>query len=56
MATAQGFKPGQHFVLDQTAARIILKSKIATYILGKDLTQLDNLLNHKKFKGTVISE
>ena len=49
------FKPGQHFVLDQTAARMILKNKIVTYVLGKDLKQLDNLLNHRKFKGTVIS-
>jgi len=49
------FTPGQHFVLDQTASKIILKKKIITYILGKDMKQLDNLLNGKKFKGTVIS-
>ncbi len=49
------FKPGQHFVLDQTASAIILKNEIITYILGKDLKQLDNLLNNRKFKGTVIS-
>jgi uridylate kinase len=48
------FKPGQHFVLDQTAAKRIMKNKIKTYILGKDMTQLDNLLNGKKFKGTTI--
>lgn len=56
MSNKTKFKPGQHFVLDQTAARMILRNKIATYILGKDLKQLDNLLNHRKFKGTVISE
>jgi len=55
MSHKRKFKPGQHFVLDQTAARIILRNKIATYILGKDLKHLNNLLNHKKFKGTVIS-
>ena len=48
------FKPGQHFVLDQTAASIIMKHKIPTYILGKNLKQLDNLLDNKKFKGTTI--
>ncbi|VVB82271.1 Uridylate kinase [uncultured archaeon] len=48
------FKPGQHFVLDQTAAKIILENKITTYILGEDMKQLDNLLNNKKFKGTTI--
>jgi|TARA_Y100000310_G_scaffold244335_1_gene249057 uridylate kinase len=55
MANKIKFKPGQHFILDQTAAKIILKSKIKTYILGKDLRNLDNVLNGKKFKGTIIS-
>jgi uridylate kinase len=50
------FKPGQHFVLDQKASGIIKKNKITTYILGKDMNQLDNLLNGKKFIGTKISE
>ncbi|MEX2017572.1 MAG: UMP kinase [Candidatus Pacearchaeota archaeon] len=54
MASKIEFKPGQHFVLDQTASKIILKNKTPTYILGKDMSQLDNLLNGKKFKGTVI--
>jgi len=48
------FKPGQHFVLDQSASKIILKYKIPTFILGKDMQQLDNLLKNKKFKGTII--
>ena len=48
------FKPGQHFVLDQTASKIILKNKITTYILGKNPQQLDNVLHNKKFIGTVI--
>lgn len=49
------FKPGQHFVIDQTASKLIMKNKITTYILGKDMKQLDNLLNGKKFVGTKIS-
>jgi uridylate kinase len=48
------FKPGQHFVLDQTASKIILKNKIPTYILGKSLQQLDNVLHNKRFIGTII--
>ncbi len=50
------FRPGQHFVLDQSAAYIIKKYKIKTYILGKNLQNLDNLLSGKKFKGTVIED
>ena len=47
------YKPGQNFVLDQTAAKTIMKYKIPTYIL-KDPKQLDNLLNRKRFIGTTI--
>jgi uridylate kinase len=54
MANELKFRPGQHFVLDQTASKIILKNKIKTCIIGKDLTQLDSILNNKKFKGTII--
>ena len=54
MASKMKFTPGQHFVLDQTASKIIKKNRITTYILGKDMTQLDNLLNNRKFKGTII--
>ncbi len=48
------FKPGQHFVLDQKAARIIKKYNIPTHILGPDLKNLNNLLNHKHYIGTRI--
>jgi len=54
MASSIKFTPGQHFVLDQSASKIIKKYKIPTYILGKDMKQLDNLLKGKKFKGTII--
>jgi len=48
------YNPGQHFVLDQTAARIILDEQIPTYIIGQDVKQLDNILKGKNFKGTLI--
>ena len=54
MANKTKFKPGQHFVLDQTASKTILKHKIITYITGKDLRQIENLLKNKNFTGTVI--
>ncbi len=56
MANKMKFKPGQHFVLDQTASKMIMKNKIPTYIIGNDLNQLDNLLKGKKFKGTSIGD
>jgi len=54
IANKMEFKPGQHFVLDQKASIIIMKNKITTYILGKNLNNLDNILNNKKFIGTII--
>jgi uridylate kinase len=50
------FKPGQHFVLDQKAAKIIKTHSITTFIVGQDMKQLDNLLKHKHFIGTRISQ
>jgi uridylate kinase len=47
------FKAGQHFVLDQTAAKTIQKKKIPTYIVGS-ITSIDNILKGKEFKGTII--
>ncbi|MEK6912916.1 MAG: UMP kinase [Nanoarchaeota archaeon] len=55
MANKEKFHPGQHFVIDQTASKIIRDKKITTYVLGQDLNQLENVLNGKKFKGTLIS-
>lgn len=54
MANKQSFKPGQHFVLDQKASKIIKNNRIRTYIIGSDTRELENLLNRKKFKGTII--
>jgi uridylate kinase len=50
------FKPGQHFVLDQNAAKIIMKKRITTYIIGKNMNEFNNLLKNKKFKGTTIGD
>lgn len=54
MANKSKYMPGQHFVLDQTASKVIMKNKITTYILGKDLKQFENVLIGKKFKGTLV--
>lgn len=48
------YKPGQHFVLDQKASTIIRKNRIPTYIIGKDVKSLENIIKNKKFKGTII--
>ncbi|MDP3881904.1 MAG: UMP kinase [Nanoarchaeota archaeon] len=47
-------KPGQHFVLDQHASTLIRKHKIKTYIIGKNLKNLQGILDNKSFKGTII--
>ena len=48
------FEAGQHFVLDQIAAREIMKKKIVTYIVGS-LGAIDGILRGKKrVVGTVI--
>lgn len=49
------YKPGQHFVLDQHAARIIRAHRIPTFILGRDLGNFQRLLEGKRFIGTTIS-
>lgn len=54
MANKSSFRPGQHFVLDQTSSKIIMKNKIPAYIIGTDMKELDKFLRNKKFKGTVI--
>ena len=54
MASREKFKPGQHFILDQTASEMIMGGKVPTYLLGKDLRQLRAVLQDKNFKGTLI--
>jgi len=48
------FEAGQHYVLDQNAAKIIKEHKIKTFIIGDSMVNLDNLLIGRKFTGTVI--
>jgi len=50
------FRAGQHFVLDQSAAKIIYRSKIKTYIVNNNLKNLKKLLNGKDFVGTIIEK
>ena len=54
MADKSKYTPGQHFVLDQQAAKIIREHKIKTYIIGPDGSNLSKILNGKKFTGTLI--
>lgn len=50
------FKAGQHFVLDQTATKIITKYKVPTVILnGHDFGNMKDYFNQKKFIGTVVA-
>ncbi len=56
MANKIKYHPGQHFVLDQKASKIIKKEKIKTYIIGQEINNLDKLLNDKNFKGTSITQ
>lgn len=48
------YKPGQHFVLDQHASKIIKENKIKTIIMGPNLKNLKNYLKGRKFIGTII--
>lgn len=47
------YSAGQHFVLDQTASKVILKNKVPTYITGS-LTEMDKIIRGKNFMGTLI--
>lgn len=55
LANKTKFTPGQHFVLDQEAAKMIRKDSIPTYILGRDLRNLEKLLKGRVFTGTTVS-
>jgi len=48
------FKAGQHFVLDQSAAKIIKKYGVKTVIL-KGVDNMEKFVEGKNFKGTIIS-
>ena len=48
------WKAGMNVPFDPVATKEAKKSWIKVFIIGKDLKNLDNLLNGKKFKGTII--
>lgn len=54
-ANAIKYKAGMHFVLDQSASRIIRQHNIKTIIISKDLKNFKNYLDKKPFVGTIIS-
>lgn len=55
MAQKLKHKPGQHFVLDKNAAKLIKKHKITTCII-QDSDNITKILKNKKFTGTLIQE
>lgn len=48
------WKAGMNAPFDPVAAKEAQKSGMKARIIGKDLNNLENLLNGKKFKGTII--
>ncbi|MCH7568890.1 MAG: UMP kinase [Nanoarchaeota archaeon] len=54
MALKLKYKLGQHFILDQNTSTIIRKYKIRTYVIGKNIANLNKILKGKKFIGTTI--
>ena len=48
------YHSGQHFVLDQKAAKIIHEDKIKTYIVGERVENISKILEGRKFTGTII--
>src|SRR3989344_1431939 len=53
--TGTKWKAGMNVPFDPIAAKEAQSSRIKVYIVGKNLKNLENLLDNKRFKGTVIS-
>ena len=54
MAKKVSYEAGQHFVLDQSAAKVIMEKKVPTYIVGS-LRDVEKILKGKKnFGGTEV--
>tara|TARA_Y100000310_G_scaffold337740_1_gene425598 strand:- start:13071 stop:13754 length:684 start_codon:yes stop_codon:yes gene_type:complete len=53
LASKIKYEAGQHFVLDQLAAKTIQDEKITTYIVGS-LDDINNIIRSRKFKGTLV--
>ena len=52
--TGTKWRAGMNVPFDPIAAKEAQKSKIRVYIIGKDLRNFENLLEGKKFRGTII--
>ena len=50
----QKWKPGINVPFDPVAAKEAWKSKLRVYVIGKDLKNLESLLERKRFRGTTI--
>jgi uridylate kinase len=55
IAAADTRDPGAHVPMDLAAAELLRRSRIKTYVIGKDLKNLVRLLEGKAFIGTTIS-
>jgi len=53
MASKIKFKAGQHFVLDQSAAKVIMEKKIVTYIVGS-LGDVEGVVSGGGFGGSLV--
>lgn len=49
------WNPGSNLPFDPVATKLAKEMGISVYVIGKDLSNLDNILNGKEFLGTVIS-
>ncbi|MBI2670527.1 UMP kinase [Candidatus Woesearchaeota archaeon] len=49
------FRAGQHFVLDEIAAKIIYAKKIKTAIANRSTKNIERIVEEKKFLGTLIA-
>ena len=52
---SQKWRAGMNVPFDPIASKEAQKSRIKARIIGKNLKNLDNLLDGKKFKGTIIN-
>lgn len=50
------YKAGEHFVLDQKAAKMIKTHSINTSIVGSNILNLKKAIKQEKFTGTLISK
>lgn len=56
MANKIKFHPGQNFIIDQKAAKLLKEHNITTFLLGNDMPNLDKMLNGKHFIGSIIKD